>query len=85
MKLEFKKLSHLKWEASRNWGWLTEDENNVGNIGRYVKVKVLCFYALYSTVYMSKNDKEKKKFSKLHCQGCWKSAKHKEVATVPPS
>ena len=61
MKLEFKKLSHLKWEASRNWGWLTEDENNVGTIGRYVKVKVLCFYALYSTVYMSKNDKEKKK------------------------
>ena len=60
MKLEFKKLSHLKWEASRNWGWLTEDKNNVGDIGRYVKVKALCFYALYSTVYMSKNDKEKK-------------------------
>lgn len=63
--------------------WLIAAKNIVRSIGGCVILKGLCFYALYSVVYKSKNDK-KKKFSRLYCQGCWQAAKHTEVANIPP-
>lgn len=63
--------------------WLIAAKNIVRNIRGCVILQRLCFYALYSSVYMRKNDK-RKRFSRLHCQGCWQSANHTEVAAIPP-
>lgn len=40
--------------------WLIAAKNIVRSIGGCVILKGLCFYALYSVVYKSKNDKKKK-------------------------
>lgn len=66
----------FKMESQQKLGfWLIAAKNLVRSIAGCVILKGLCFCALYSAVYMSKNDKEKR-FSRLHCQGCWQPAKH---------